>query len=225
MEPILDLFQHFWTDLQHGQLPQIGPWNYVLLGILILWQGPIATLLGGAAAAAGLLQLRLVFMVGVISNLTADILWYTLGRTGNVNRLWQWNPIRKYKHYVQGALAGFDRHASKILLAAKLSFGLVIPTLVAAGLSRVSWRKWFPVVFIGETIWTGALLLLGYFATAAIKQIERGLQIGLLIITFSLAILLIWYLPRYIREQDPFDISTHLQETQDSQVGGSHRNR
>lgn len=224
MEPILDLFQQFWIDLQHGHLPEIGPWNYVFLGILILWQGPIATLLGGAAAAAGLLQLRLVFIVGVISNLTADILWYTLGRSSNIDRLLQWHPIRKYKRYIQGALLGFDKHASKILLAAKLSFGLVIPTLVAAGLSRVSWRKWFPVVFIGETIWTGALLLLGYFATAAIQQIERGLQVVLLVIPFSLLILVIWYLPRYIREQDPFDITSQSYETQDGQVRGSRGN-
>ncbi|MDX1615461.1 MAG: hypothetical protein R3300_14205, partial [Candidatus Promineifilaceae bacterium] len=87
MDNVLSLIQQVWADIQAGRLPQLGAWNYLVLSILIIWQGPIATLLGGAAAAAGLLQPGLVFLSGVIGNLTADILWYGVGRRGDAERL------------------------------------------------------------------------------------------------------------------------------------------
>ena len=87
MRAVLELFQQFWIDLQQGQLPELGPWNYILLALLIIWQEPIAPLLGGAAAPAGFLRPGLVFLVGVTGNLTADVLWYSVGRRGNVDRV------------------------------------------------------------------------------------------------------------------------------------------
>ena len=46
--------------------------------------------------------------------------------------------------------------------------------LIAAGLVRAPWRKWFLPVFAGEMLWTGGLVLGGYYATAYLSQIERG---------------------------------------------------
>ena len=36
-----------------GQLPELGHWTYILLALLVMVEGPIATLLGAAAASAG----------------------------------------------------------------------------------------------------------------------------------------------------------------------------
>jgi membrane protein DedA with SNARE-associated domain len=89
MLSFIELIEQFWTNLQQGQLPQLGSWNYLLLASLIIWQGPVATLLGGAAASAGLLRPGLVFIVAICTNLSADVLWYTIGRRGNVDRLFK----------------------------------------------------------------------------------------------------------------------------------------
>ena len=43
-------------------------------------------------------------------------------------------------------------HAAKAILIAKITFGLIIPTLIAAGLARVSLRKWLPAVLVAEAI-------------------------------------------------------------------------
>lgn len=212
MESFLGFIQQFWMDLQHGQLPELGPWNYVLLGLLIVWQGPVATLLGGAAAAAGLLRPGYVFLVGVLGNLTADILWYSIGRRGNLERAFEWRPLKKHLKYYLAIKAALTAHASKILLMAKLSFGLVVPTLVAAGMTRIKWRTWFPVVFLGETIWTGSLVVLGYYSIEAIKQVEEGIQVVLLLITLSLLVLLVWLLPRYLRDKEHSQLSSPLEE-------------
>ena len=54
MASLLDILRQFWVDLQAGLLPPLGNWNYVVLMIQIIIQGPVSTMLGGAAAAAGL---------------------------------------------------------------------------------------------------------------------------------------------------------------------------
>ena len=209
METIIDLLQEIWSDFQRGQLPQLGPWNYLLLSVLMIWQGPIASVFGGAAASAGLLKPGLVFLVGVAGNLTADIVWYTLGRRGNVERLFERGILGGHRRHFLKLRRGMQLHGTKALLMAKLSFGLAVPTLVAAGLSRVSWRKWFPVVFIGETIFTGTLVLIGYYATEAIKQVEQGLHLFLAVMTLLFIVAIIWFVPRYLRKDDVLTITSN----------------
>lgn len=208
MENILELLQEIWLDFQRGQLPELGAWNYLLLSLLMIWQGPIASLFGGAAASAGLLKPGLVFLVGVIGNLTADIVWYSLGRRGNVERFFEDDGrLGMHRGRFYKLRRGMQAHATKILLMAKLSFGLAVPTLVAAGLSRLSWKKWFPVVFIGETIFTGTLVIIGYYATEAIKKVEQGLHLFLLLMTGLFIVAAIWFIPRLLRKDDTVTVS------------------
>ena len=66
MDNLLELLKSFWTLLQQGRLPEVGQWNYLLLAILVAIEGPIATLLGAAAASAGLMRLWGVFFAAAI---------------------------------------------------------------------------------------------------------------------------------------------------------------
>lgn len=200
MQEILEILQEFWSSLQQGHLPEMGPWNYVLLAILIVWQGPIATLLGGAAASAGLLRPGLVFISGVIGNLTADIIWYNVGRRGNVAQWFEKGRLLSQRPRFLSFQNAMRRHATKILIMAKLSAGFAVPALLAAGLTKLRWRQWFPVVFLGETIWTGTLVLIGFYATEAIKQVERGIQLIFAVIAFILLLAVVWFIPRLLRD-------------------------
>lgn len=209
MLSLLELLQQFWTNLQQGQLPQLGSWNYVLLAFLILWQGPVATLLGGAAASAGLLKPELVFLAGMTGNLTADILWYSIGRSGNIDRLFKpGGRFGKYRARLNILQDAMRRHSTKILLMAKLSAGFALPTLVAAGFSRLRWRRWFPIVFIGESIWTGSLILIGYYATEAIKRIEHELQLAVAGFSFLFFVAAIWFIHRQLRNSEMFNVQS-----------------
>ncbi len=207
MQAILEIIRQFWINLRQGQLPELGPWNYLLLAIMIVWQGPIATVLGGAAASAGYLKPGLVFLAGVAGNLTADILWYSVGRRGNVDRLMASRHLKAYRSRVEMFKSTMEQHAPKFLLMAKLSFGLAIPTLVAAGLTRLSWRKWFPIVFLGETIFTGSLVVAGYFTTEVLKQVDQGIQLFLVVMSFLFLLLAVWFIPRALRDSKPLQMS------------------
>lgn len=151
-----------------------GPLGYLVLAVLVAVEGPIATLFGAAAAATGVLSLPFVFAAATLGNLTADMLWYWVGRSGRLDTMARYSRwIRLKPEQVYLLSSQLEQNTTKVLFVAKITAGLVIPTLIAAGLIRAPWRKWFLPIFIGETLWTGALVLLGYYATSLLFQVER----------------------------------------------------
>ena len=92
-------------------------------------------------------------------------------------------------------------HAAKILFMAKLTVSFMIPSLIAAGLVKVRWRRWFPSLFAGEMIWTGSLVLIGYYATEAIKRIEQGMEYLILGLSIIFVLFLLWMGRRFLRNR------------------------
>jgi membrane protein DedA with SNARE-associated domain len=194
MDSFVQLIQHFILAMKTGQLPQLGYWTYLVLALLVAVEGPVATLIGAAAASAGLMRPGLVFFAAAAGNLTADSLWYTLGYAGKLEWLLRFGKrLGLQADFLERLEQGMHDHATKILFIAKLTVSFMIPSLIAAGLIKVPWRRWFPAVFGGEMIWTGALVLIGFYATEAIKRIEKGLEyaalaLALVFILFLLSI-------------------------------------
>ena len=202
MNILIDFLHHFSFYLQSGQLPELGEWTYVLLAVLVAVEGPIATLVGSAAASTGLMRPIPVFFAAMIGNLTADSLWYSLGYAGKM----EWvTRIGQRMGIDQRALERMERnlqkHSIKVIFLAKLTVSFVIPTLIAAGLVKAPWRKWFPAVLTGEIIWTGSLVLLGYYAAEAIMRVEQGVEYIILFGSAIFLAFLLWLGRRIIKQQ------------------------
>lgn len=158
---------------------ELGPWSYLLLMALVLIEGPIATLLGAFAASAGLMRPGLVFVSAATANLTADTMWYSVGYLGKTDWLVKYGRVIRLRQVHIDLLKEQVRaHASRILLIGKLTLSFAVPVLIAAGMARVPWRRFFPVVALGELFWTGTLVAGGFFLRESIKQWEIGLQLA-----------------------------------------------
>ena len=201
MESLIEVVQQFWADLQNGQVLELGYWTYIVLALCNMVQGPLVTLLGAAAASAGLLRPSLVFVASVTGHLTADIVWYSLGHAGRIE--WFNRLLPAYRQHIEKLRRGMYRHARRILLVAKLSSGLAVPSLIAAGLTRIPWRRWFPIVLVGEVLWTSILMLTGYYATEAIiRRADWGmlfLIVGLLVVFL---LMVFWVIPHALRRNE-----------------------
>ncbi|HEX8993029.1 MAG TPA: VTT domain-containing protein [Anaerolineales bacterium] len=189
--------------LTSGHLPELGFWTYIILGFLVLVEGPIATLLGAAAASAGLMRPLGVFAAAAIGNLTADSLWYTLGYLGKTNWISQFGKrfgVREslVRHLEQQMI----KHATRVLFLAKLTLSFVIPSLIAAGLLRIPWRRWFPALIVAETLWTGSLVLIGFYTTEAIKRVQQWVQYAALSASLIFVIIVIMEGRRLIKQWD-----------------------
>ncbi|BAL99337.1 MULTISPECIES: DedA family protein [Caldilinea] len=175
--------EQVWHAIHTGQLPDLGPWSYVILVVLVFIEGPVATLAAATMAASGILRADLVFLFSMLANFMADVFWYLLGYFGGSRRLllrigWvrrRWFTIRRIQRNLR-------TRAAKIYLLTKLSMGvLTIPLLLAAGMSRVPWPRLAAVSLIIEPIWNALLVLAGLRLGEYVAQLERGLQMWALV--------------------------------------------
>jgi membrane protein DedA with SNARE-associated domain len=190
-----------------GALPELGYWSYLLLAVLVAVEGPSVTIFGALLASTGALRPGLVFAAAAMGNLSADIGWYLLGYLGRFEVLLRhigW--LRKHQGRINHLEHEMTRHAVKILLVAKLTLSMSIPALIAAGMARVTWRRWLPVLLIGESIWTGSLVLIGFYLGHYVKQLEQGMQIVAVVGTIIFVAIGIWLIKR-IGSSSQFDIT------------------
>ncbi len=200
---LLQLLHNLIVTLRSGHLPELGFWTYIILGLLVLVEGPIATLLGAAAASAGLMRSWGVFLAAAIGNMTADSLWYSLGYLGKTKWISQFGQrfgVREslVKHLEQQMIA----HATRVLFLAKLTLSFVIPSLIAAGLLRIPWKRWFPALVLAETLWTGSLVLIGYFTTEALKRVEQWVEYVALGVSLLFVVIVIVEGRRLVKQWD-----------------------
>lgn len=185
----------FLTNLQAGILPNLGFWSYLLLALFVVVEGPVVTVLAGVAASAGFLKPDLVFLSAGMANLSADSVWYLVGHVSkkeHLLRLGRRFGIRAM--HLERLQRSVRAHAFRFLFIAKVTYGFAVPLHLTAGLSRIPWRRWFPPVLVGEVIWTGGLVLFGYYTTKTLEQIEKDFRNLALIFIVSIMILIIWWL-------------------------------
>jgi len=204
MQTLLTALQELRHNPLVAALQDLGAWHYILLALLVAVEGPVVTLLGAAAAAAGLMRPDLVFVAAATGNLTADVLWYSVGYMGRTEwlvRYGRWLGVRP--EHIAKLERQVRTHARRMLVLAKLTLSFSIPALIATGLARVPWRHWFPAVFAAECVWTGGLVVVGYTFALSIRQLERGLQIIVILGTVLFLAAIIRYIARHrSRRQD-----------------------
>ncbi len=203
METLIELMREIWAVVHGGTWPELGVWSYVLIALLVATEGPVSTLLAAAAAAAGILDIRFVFASALIGNVLGDCLWYWIGYVNNLQsicRRARWFGLRD--HHLDRLELEMHTHATKLIALSKLAIGLIVPTLIAAGLAKIPWRRWFPLVLVIEIVWTFLMTNLGYHATGLIAQVERSLQIFGLIALIILFSAIVWYAKRMYRQSE-----------------------
>lgn len=202
MTALIALLQNFSSYLRGGQIHPLGYWIYLLLALAVTVQGPVVILLAAAAAAAGWMNPALVFVAVAAGDLSADFLWYSLGYAGKSEWILRFGRrLGVHPESVERLEQAMNKHAGKILLMAKLTISLVIPTLIAAGLIKVRWRRWLPAVFCGEVLCTGSLVLVGYFAAEAIKRVEKSVEYFILGLSLVFILFMLWMGRRVLRKR------------------------
>lgn len=175
--------------------PPLNILLYIMLGLLSMAEGPVATLAGGAATSKGLLLPVPAYLSVVVGNLTADMGWYALGRFSKPEWLTRFVQKRGVDtRRIDRLVREIRLHAPRLLFFSKLTVGFPIPTLVATGLSRVPVRRWVAMLVLGELIKSAVLVSIGYLYARAVMRASHGVQMVLWGITAGVvAAGFIWY--------------------------------
>lgn len=180
----------------------VSYYKYLLVLLLSIIEGPIVMTFSGMLWRLNYFSFLPLYFSLMIGDLIADAFWYSLGYFGGYSLIKEYG---KYFNISEERLKKFSnlfkKHQSKILFLSKVTmgFGFALVILIAAGISRISFKKYITINFFGQIIWTLVLVTLGYFFGTLYLFIDKSLRFGFIILVFIVLILIIYGFNYYMK--------------------------
>ncbi|MDP3645587.1 MAG: VTT domain-containing protein [bacterium] len=142
------------------------------------------------------------FLALAVGDLIGDALWYGAGkRYGNsfFHRFGRFFSLTEGN--VDTVKKIFQRYHVRILLLSKVTMGIGFPgaTLFTAGLTGIPFRTFMFLNTLGQIVWTGMLLSIGYFLGNVYESVGNVLGV---VSTFGIMVVIVVALfgfGRYVR--------------------------
>lgn len=116
-----------------------------------------------------------------------------MGYWGHFDRLArQFSWVNNYQNDLCRFNQKIHKHTAALILVSKLTLSFSIPVLLAAGMARVSWKRWFPFLLAAECLWSGALVIFGVYYGRYISHLKQGMQVMGVVGLVGLVGLLLW---------------------------------
>ena len=170
-------------------------YRYAVVYPLAIAEGPLLMLISGFLIRTGFFDFWPVYLLLMAGDLTGDVIWYFVGRHGA-------RPLIERYGWLLSISEGnlekverlFHKHQIKILFISKITMGLgfSVAALMAAGAARIPFKKYLTVNFVGQFIWTGALIGAGYSLGHIYTLVDASLRWAA-VITFAVTVALAAY--------------------------------
>jgi membrane-associated protein len=167
----------------------LSHYGYIIMLPLMIIEGPVVTIIAAMLASLGAFNIFIVFILSIIGDITGDVILYGLGykfgmgfvrRIGKYIGITEERVIKMEKYFV--------KHGGKTIFAVKSTTGLCWATFTTAGIIKMDFKKFVKYSFLGGIVWSGFLVVMGYFYGYLWREIQIYIKwIGWVI--FSLAIL------------------------------------
>ncbi|MEU6432151.1 DedA family protein [Microbispora sp. NPDC046973] len=162
--------------------------------------GETAAVLGGVLAAQGRLSVYWLGLVVTLAAIAGDSAGYFIGRRLGPGVL-DARVLRRRRDRVERAQELIRRWGAQAVFFARFAAFLraMMPTL--AGVSRMSYRRFFLFNVLGGVIWGVGYTLLGFFAGAAYEQVQSavGGAVAAVLAAVVVTALVVWRVRRHRR--------------------------
>jgi len=190
----------------------IGPWSYLIVFLIaaaesaaflgLLAPGESVTLFAGFLAEREILDLRILMPLVAVAATLGDTIGYEVGR--RLGRPWLLKHGRrvgvKPKH-LDRAQDFFEKHGPKAVFFGRwVGFARALVPFIA-GSTHMRYRTFLLYNAMAAVSWAVVTLLLGYFAGASWRVVERWIGRGGLIIGLLGVILVLGFL--FLRKRRP----------------------
>ncbi|WP_018300551.1 DedA family protein [Fangia hongkongensis] len=152
----------------------IQQWGYWLMFGAAIIEGETFLVLGGVAAAAGMLDLGYIILLSIVGCIIHDSFFFYLGRFLGpkiLARKPNWQPK------VARIMMLLEKYDFWLILAFRFAYGLRTVIPFALGITRISNFKFFIFDLIGAIIWVLIFILGGYYFGNAIQLILHKLSL------------------------------------------------
>jgi membrane-associated protein len=158
--------QNIFVFLQH--------YGYLIMLPLMIIEGPIVTIAAATMASLGAFNVFVVLLFSVLGDIIGDIILYGAGYKfgmGFVRR------VGKYMGITESLVLKMEKyfvaHGGKTIFAVKSTTGLCWATFTAAGIVKMNFGKFVKYSILGGIVWSGFLVLTGYFYGYLWREIKQ----------------------------------------------------
>jgi membrane protein DedA with SNARE-associated domain len=136
--------------------------------------GETALIAASILAAQGHYSIVAVIAVAASAAIIGDNVGYWIGRTGGRALLERWGPIRRYaERALPPGERFFQKHGGKTVFIGRFVAVLRVTAAWLAGITHMSWWRFFLWNASGGIVWaTGVSLLAYYFGKAAADAVQ-----------------------------------------------------
>ena len=136
--------------------------------------GETALIAAAILAARGHYSIVLVIAVAASAAIIGDNVGYWLGRVGGRKLLERWGPIKRYAdRAIPPGERFFEKHGGKTVFIGRFVAVLRVTAAWLAGITHMTWWRFFLWNAAGGIIWaTGVGLLAYYFGKAAADAVQ-----------------------------------------------------
>jgi len=167
-------------------------------------EGPTVMTATGFLLKLGYFGFWPAYLLLMCGDLLADVAWYYLGYFGGeifIRKAGRFvgitsDAVEKIKNI-------FIKYQSRILFFSKLTmgFGFSLAVLTTAGVSKVPFKNFMLMNFLGEFIWVGMMLALGYFLGNIYLLVSESLRIGFIIFVAIIFLSALYGFTRFMRSR------------------------
>lgn len=163
--------------------------GYPTMFIIMVIEGPIMTIVGAFLASVGFFNVFVILILSILGDVAGDIILYTVGYHGGARILEKAEKFLKIKPFIIEKLKKhFEKHGKKTIFYVKSTTGLCWITFIAAGAIRMKFRDFLFASFWGGIVWSGFLVISGYFFGYAFEKINDYIRSAGIIIAVSAAL-------------------------------------
>ena len=131
-------------------------------------------IIGGFMASVGAVALLPTVLILFLGDLLSDIIWYYIGFYGGEKTVdWISRYYKAIHQHIEQIKLMLNQHTGKILVTVKLTSGLCIATILAAGITKINFKKFLFYDIIGSANWVLITVLLGYFSGSSYLIVSR----------------------------------------------------
>lgn len=189
-----------------------GPVVYAVVAALVFGEdalfvgfvlpGETAAVLGGVIASRGRVSVYVMCAVVVAAAIVGDTVGYEIGARAGP-RILDTRALQGHRERIAKAQDLIRRRGPAAVFLGRFVafFRAMMPAL--AGISRMRYRVFLPFNAAGGLVWGVGFTLLGYFAGAAYKKVERtaGTAAAIVVAVVVVAALVVWHVRRRRGEQ------------------------
>lgn len=177
---------------------------YLFIVLLACTEGSFLFLIFGVLIKLGYFGFIPVYLALISGNLIGDVVWYYIGF------MWGHKFIGRFgKNFgitedeVTKVTETFHKHKYPILFVSKITngFGFALVVLITAGIVRIPFALYMVVNIIGQFIWAGMLIGIGYFFSDLYLQIDTILGRVMVIIGFIIILIIFLKYRKYLKDK------------------------